>query len=398
VALDPLVGTIARGHPANADARSDFLQRFVVGKTLKGVVLRALPEGKTLVNFGGQQVLLELAQPLSRGQSFLATVVQTLPTLVLNVTHNLPSASSHPTAPQVRPDAENTTPPEVLDATRLKSYLLVKQPFGEMAAALQKHLVPSPLLRTLEPLLLQRLEATLAVLLPQKAAPPDAAGLQQQVEQSGLNYEAKLQQALAPDATPAEFATLTTDLKGQLLALLHRLDQAAGTSPDTPPEEILGLRQHVQQALQNIEFHQLANLFAQQENQSLLLQFLHPALPFSHTARLYFRANSQQKEGHGEAPQQDYTVVFLLHFTALGTVRIDATVQGASVAASIKTEDQTVATFMADQAPSLIERLRHLGFQADIQCCVQEHVPMDLDDALTRWLIQDPSRLLDITA
>jgi hypothetical protein len=101
----------------------------------------------------------------------------------------------------------------------------------------------------------------------------------------------------------------------------------------------------VRQALRNIELQQLSNLFAQQKHQALL-QFLHPAFPTAHTARLYFRVDPRDKGGR-QADQQDYTLVFLLDFTALGHVRIDATVRGPPITATIRTTDEAVTHFIA---------------------------------------------------
>jgi hypothetical protein len=83
VPLDPLVGTLVRAQPTTPAQANDVSRRLVVGQTLKGVVLRTLPAGQTLVNFAGQHVVLELPQSLSSGQTLLATVQHLTPTLVL---------------------------------------------------------------------------------------------------------------------------------------------------------------------------------------------------------------------------------------------------------------------------------------------------------------------------
>jgi hypothetical protein len=83
MAPDLLIGAVVPARPVTPAQDNDPTRRFTVGQTLRGVVLRTLPEGQTLVNFSGQQVALELGQPLAQGQTFLATVEQTSPTLVL---------------------------------------------------------------------------------------------------------------------------------------------------------------------------------------------------------------------------------------------------------------------------------------------------------------------------
>jgi flagellar biosynthesis protein len=249
VPLDPLVGTLVRGQPTTPAQTNDVSRRFVVGQTLKGVVLRTLPEGQTLVNFAGQHVVLALPQPLSPGHTLLATVQHITPTLVLKVL-------AEPGALGVNSPQAQITPPllgrlaetaEPLDPVQLKSYLGARQPFGEMVVALRQHLVHNPVLRGLDADLLQRLADTLSALLPQDTTLPDAGGLQAQVDRSGINYEAKVAEALTKQATPAERQTLVHDLKGQLLELAARLDQASRQGHDVGASQ-----QQVQQALRNI--------------------------------------------------------------------------------------------------------------------------------------------------
>jgi hypothetical protein len=267
--------------------------------------------------------------------------------------------------------------------------------------------------------LLHRLQETLTALLPLQEEPPDAASLRAQVDRSGINYEAKVQEVLTKQASPVEQAALANDLKGQLLELLHKLDQrpspAASLQHDAPmgsrepgqpaltqviregtrSGDIVDLREHVQQALRNIEFQQLSNLFAHQQHQPLLLQFAHPAFPAAHTAKLYFRVDTREQDAQQDA-QQNYTLVFLLDFSALGPVRVDATVRGAYVSTTISTTDEAVADFITAQTPDLTARLHALGFQAEVRCSAQVQVSLDVDDSLTRLLVAEPSRLVDV--
>jgi len=397
MALEPLIGAVIPARPLTPAQGDDPVRRFVVGQTLRGVVLRALPEGQTLVNFNGQQVALELGQRLAQGQTFLATVEQTLPTLVLKIAGNAPlpplGSTSLPTDQAGATDSLGTRQTEVaLSAAQLKPYLMAKQPFGDTLIQLQRYVAQNPLLQEFDAALLQRLTDTLTVLLPSEGDAPDAARLQAQVEQSGLSYEAKAHQILSGTAAAAEPQALRQDLKGQLLELFTTLDRASAPSGD-----LAEARQHVQQALQSLEFQQLANVFAQQEHQALLLQFLHPSLAGSHTARLYVRTDpgNAPEAGHGETP--GYTLVFLLDFTALGPVRLDATVRGSHIAATLRTAQTAVADFMTAQTPELITRLQALGFEAAIHCRVEEQVPFEIEDTLTRVLRTDHSHLLDFT-
>ncbi|MCZ6873692.1 MAG: hypothetical protein O7G88_09205 [bacterium] len=399
MAFAPLSGAVVRGQATTVGQTNSFSQQFTVGQTIKGVVLQALPEGKTLVNFAGQHVVMELNHPLDKGQSFLARIEQASPALMLKVLKGpVPNPTDSAALVGSRQplslyhDETNPTQTGTLNAAQLKSYLVAKQPVIDMLTALQKHLAHNPILQQTDVTLRRRLETTLNILLPKTTAPPDADGLKAQINQSGINYEAHVQQLLVNEASPAKQSVLMQDLKGQLLELSQGLNQLSSQQAATTTA-----RQQVQQAIQNIEFQQLANLFAQQEHQFLLLQVAHPALLASHTAKLFFRAKNRSK-GNSQVETQDYTLVFLLDFSALGNIRIDAMVHGQQVVATIKTEDETVAHFIRKQTDVLTVCLQNLGFHAEISCRAQETVVLDVDDSLTRVLMVDPSQLVDIKA
>src|SRR5215831_20742966 len=68
----------------------DLAQAFAIGQRLQGEVVRLVPQGGVLVNFGGQPILLALAQQVVPGQILTATVVQVSPALQLQLTDELP--------------------------------------------------------------------------------------------------------------------------------------------------------------------------------------------------------------------------------------------------------------------------------------------------------------------
>jgi Flagellar hook-length control protein FliK len=87
----------------------------------------------------------------------------------------------------------------------------------------------------------------------------------------------------------------------------------------------------------------------------------------------------------------------VLDFTALGALRIDATVRGTHLAATLRTTAAAVAQLIDAQTPGLTARLQELGFQAAVHCRAEDKVPIDVEDSFTRVLIADASRLLDVT-
>jgi flagellar hook-length control protein FliK len=231
------------------------------------------------------------------------------------------------------------------------------------------------------------------VLLPSPTSLPDASGLQEQVERSGINYEAHVKHVLLNESlAPEEHTKLTNDLKGQLLELeqhLGRLDSNDAARTD--------LLRQVQRSIQNIELQQLSNLFAHAEHQPILLQLTHPMFAAAYTAQLYVRNNASQQQAQHQG-RQDYTLVFLLDFTELGALRVDASVRDSQVQATINVEQQAAADFVAAHLPDLTARLHALGFQAHVDCCTHEKVSREVDATLTRLPIPEASRLVDIRA
>lgn len=397
MAAELIVGSIVPAQPVTPVQDHDPARRFVPGQTLRGIVLRPLPGGQSLVNFGGQHLLLDLKQPLALGQTLLVTVENTEPTLVLRVLdHPTPPHVPAPATPSAPPDPLPTpgdaTPAAVtLTAAQIKPYLVDKQPLGEVIRTLQQHVVSHPLLQHLDPALLQHFTDTLALLLPGAEDVPDAARLQTQLDRSGLTYEAKVVQVLTGHATLEAREALAHDLKGQLLALAASLEQ-----PPVPHGDQEALLQHVQHALCSIEFQQLANLFAQQEQQALLWPLLHASLTEPHTARLYVHDHARDARAPQDTPRH-VTLVLLLQLTQLGALRVDATVHGTYLTATLRTPEPHVAAFLAAQVPALTARLHDLGFQAAIQCHADANVPFDVEDTFTRVLLATPSHLLDIS-
>lgn len=392
---------------------------FATGQTLTGHVLQVWPGEGSLVNFNGQNVLLNLTQNLVKGQALTVVVEHAAPHLVFRVTgpaHLIQAplaqaqAVSTPTieGPRNTPVRTAPEPPPLvqaqpvtaltsegmLSAASLKSYLSAKQPFGDMAAALAHTLHQTPLRHQLDPSLLQRLDDTLQVLLPPKTSLPDASGLQEQVERSGINYEAHVKHVLLNESlAPEEQAKLTNDFKGQLLELsehLGRLD-----SNDSARTDLL---RQVQRSMQNIELQQLSNVFAHDAHEPILLQLTHPMFATAQTAQLYVRNNASQQQAQQHQGRQDYTLVFLLDFTELGALRVDASVHDSQVQATINVEQQAAADFVAAHLPALTARLHDLGFQAHVDCCTHDKVPREVDDTLTRLPLPEASRLVDIRA
>ena len=361
----------------------DRARTFALGQRLQGEVVRVVPHGGVLVNFDGQPVLLALAQQLVPGQILTATVAQVSPELLLQLTDELPLAPPAETTLTLAP-APQEGQQGVLSAAQLKAYLMATQPFGETVTTLGHMLSSHPWLHDMAPALSQELRDTLAALSPQSALPPDAAQLKDQIDRSGLNYESKVQQMLTGEL-PSAVAALAKDLKGQLLELSHRLDLLTHAETDPRSREAATVLAQVKRAADALEFQQLSNQFALQEQRPLVLPLVHPFASPAQTTQLIIHREGYQ-EGRPAAEQEHYTVALSLDLSALGPLHIEAAVHGSAVSATFRIADPAVAEFLRAALPDLHARLQTLEFTPGVGCTVQEPETQDSEGCVPRSL------------
>lgn len=366
-----------------------------IGQSLVGEVVRVFPQGGiapqggVLVNVQGQQILLEPGQPLAPGQTITLTVMQVVPTLMLQLTDNtaVQPSTALPALTAV-PEGQES----MVTASQFKAYLAARQPFGAIVTGLVDLLRHQPLLHALAPGLTQDLGDTLAVLQSQAALPPDAAQLKEQVDRSGLNYESKVRRALTGESALTATA-LAKDLKGQLLALSHRLEQYAHTGTAAQQQEAAAGLERITRAVQALELQQLAN--ALREHQPLVLPLVNPFVSPPQTTQLTVQRDGGQA-GHGAAEPERYTVALSLALSALGTVHIEASVQGATVSATLYVADPAVAALLRAAMPELTAGLQALGLRARVACELQERLAQECAPPLPRALTRAVT-LVDIT-
>jgi Flagellar hook-length control protein FliK len=370
----------------------DLARTFAIGQRLQGEVVRIVPHGGVLVNFDGQPVLLALTQQVVPGQILTATVAQVSPTLLLQLTDELPlSLTAETTLPLASAPQEGQQ--GVLSASQLKAYLMANQPFGQMVTTLTHVLSSYPWLHDIAPTLTQELRDTLAALSPQTVLPPDAAQLKDQIDRAGLNYESKVQRLLMGDL-PSAIAALAKDLKGQLLELSHRLELLTHAEIDPRSREAVTVLAQVKRAADALEFQQLSNQCALQEHRPLVLPLVHPLASPTQIMQLSIHPESHQ-EGRPTAEQEHYTVALALDLSVLGPLHIAATVHGSAVAAAFRVADPAVAEFLRAALPELQARLQALGFTPCVACAVQEAATQDNEGCCPRSLMR-AVKLVDV--
>jgi hypothetical protein len=373
----------------------DREQTFAIGQRLQGVVVRIIPHGGVLVNFDGQPVLLALAPQVVPGHILTATVAEVSPTLLLQLTDELPLSLPAETTRALSP-APQEGQQSVLTAAQLKAYLLASQPFGETVTTLGHMLSSHPWLHDMAPALAQELRDTLAALYPPRALPPDAAQLKGQIGLSGLNYESKVQRMLMGES-PSAVAALAKDLKGQLLELSHRLDLLMHVETDPRSREATTVLAQVKRAVDALEFQQLSNQFALQEHRPLVLPLLHPFASATQTMQLIVHREAPQA-ARPAADQEHYTVALSLDLSVLGPLHIAAAVHGSAVAATFRIADPAVAEFLRAALPDLHARLQTLGFTTPcVTCTVQEPTTQDREGCFPHSLTR-AVKLVDVKA
>lgn len=289
-----------------------------------------------------------------------------------------------------------------VDPGLIKSYLPVREPFGEMIPRLSNLIKDNPQISGFARLGnegIESLKQTLQLLAPRTGEIPDAQTLKEQVGVSGLNYESKVLK-LAQESGPSEARlNLARDLKGQLLNLIQEVEKQAAhketaTQTRGPMREML---QALRQAVDNIEFHQLAHQLAKQENHSLLLQIPNPFSQGDPTLKLYVRPQQEGEHGKKGKQKSGFNLVFLLNLTALGNLKVDSHLSETQLKVKIHVESQAVGDFIFSRKEELQAPLAGLGFQADLTCCVDERVELNLEAELPPILAGDSSRLVDVT-
>jgi len=288
-----------------------------------------------------------------------------------------------------------------VDAAMIKPYLASRQPFGEMItklSALAGEISSKSGFLKLDSGKLAELNQTLQFLNPGNGKNPGAQLIKEQVDVSGINYEAKVKQALEPGADRGKALEMGRDLKGQLLDIIQKLeDQAVRAKGSTQLQTIKEHTQVFRQAVDSIELNQLTNQLARQENQSILLQIPNPYGQENQSIKLYVRQSGDEESEKKGGPKETYNLAFFLDLSKLGNVRVDSQISQTRLSVKMRVENQSVASFMDSKLEELSARLTELGFEASLTCCVEDKIDMDLENELPEILLQDEARLVDLT-
>jgi hypothetical protein len=235
------------------------------------------------------------------------------------------------------------------------------------------------------------LKGTLQLLVPAEGKLPSEGQVRQQVESSGINYEAKVRQSIE-SGLPAH-KELASDLKGLLLKLDQSADKVA--SSVKAPARLAEFRQTIKFAIDNIELNQLSSQVSKQESQPLVIQIPNPLSSGNKTLQLYVRKDSSNEEGVEKNKKSSHNVAFFLDLSFLGKIKISAQIGQDLLSVKMDTENEDIAKFINDKAKDFKEIMGGHNIKTSVECCVTDKVKPE-KDSLIELLVSQNTSLVNI--
>lgn len=299
------------------------------------------PDGRQTVQIAGREVTLPTAEPIAVGAR---TVVR---------------IESTPEGVTLRPVQPNEIPQSRI-AEAVLNALPQRPEVGSTLQTLLRNLSDLPAANNTPEV--AQLKTLLAELIPSPTQAPTAAQLAKIVREGGLQYETRL--AKLSDDTPRDQVrdVARSDLKGQLLRLLHA---TAGKGPSDPTQPLPAAKQ----VLDAIEIQQTINTLAMTNGGTFQMH-----LPLAGAAQWMTMQFAVQPDllasgGDGAATPGEYAsrgFNLLMHvdLTDLGETWIDARVTGKNLSAVLYLESASGRDLARGQAGELKSALREAGFES----------------------------------
>jgi hypothetical protein len=280
-----------------------------------------------------------------------------------------------------------------IDFNTLKPYLPARMPLVKMANQLMDEVLDSPIMQELKinSDVITRLKGTLQILAPDEGKLPSEWQVRQQVEYSGINYEAKVRQSIE-SGLPVH-KELASDLKGLLLILDQSADKFA--SSVKAPSSLVEFRQTITSAIDNIELNQLSSLVSKEESQPLVIQIPNPLSSGKKTLQLYVRKDSSDEEGKDKNKKSSHNVAFFLDLSFLGKIKIRAQIEQELLNVKIDAESEDIAKFINDKTNDFKETMGGHSIETSVECCVTEKVKPE-KDSLIELLVSQNTSLVNI--
>ncbi len=393
-----LLGTTgANKGPAAQDIRKfDSLSKTALkqlgleaGQKVKAEVLRVVDRETLQIRFNGNTLTLKHNSTVQPGES-VNLHARAVPSgkFVLEV-EPTPNASSIHRSP--------------LELSVLKNYLPARQSLIQVLAGLKETFLEGSLTQlkelNIDPGQLKQLQANLQKIVSGEFKAPDAGQLKEIVDRSGFHYEAKVRDFVLEPGLSNKNALLENDLKGQLMRLARQLEQIpAGTTDNPASDKFIGkLMAQMNQAVTNIELHQLTHHFSKEEQHPLLLQLPENLLSEEDRFRIYILPD--QGEGAGQesdSRNRIFNLVFLLNLSALGDLRIETRILKDEISILITGSNSNAVQFIQEHVPELENSFQEAGFSISVTSRHQAEVPMEIPDSLGQLLVDTPLQMVDL--
>ncbi len=359
------------------------------GQRVKAEVLRVVAREILQVRLNGNAVTLKHAAKLQPGEP-VTIHARSIASgkFVLEVEQNpIPSSTARPP----------------LKLSILKSYLPARQPLTQVLAGLKEVFLEGPLTQlkalNIDSGQLKQLQVNLQKIVSGEFKAPDAIQLKEMVDRSGFHYEAKVKDFVLEPGLSNKNILLENDLKGQLMRLVRQLEQipTRATDNSTPDKFIGKLMAQVNQAVSNIELQQLTHHFSKEAQHPLLLQLPENFLGEGDRFKIYILPD--QKESGDQEPDSHnriFNLVFLLHLSALGDLRIETKILKDDISIHIAGSNSDAIQFIQAHVPELEDLFQEEGFSISVTSRHQTEVAMEVPDSLGQLLIDTPLQMVDI--
>jgi hypothetical protein len=288
--------------------------------------------------------------------------------------------------------------PDAVDLELVMPYLPSRTPLGKLVGELTRDILGSPELKELKipPQLLEKLRETLEVLTPKPGITPDEVEIEEQVEKSGVRYEAKVKQFFRQTEKSIVRKELTKDLKGQLLELLQVTEKNIKSLPkQNQNQKISDFHQRVKVSVDSIELNQLSSRISTQENQPLVLQIPNPLSPGDKTISLFIREDLEEEKDRNNEDKKNYNMAFFLNLSALGSIKINANVGSEILEVSMEVEQDDVTDFIQSNSVEFEQRMNKKDFKTTVECFTRKEV-RPIKDNLIELLVSQNTSLLSV--
>ena len=356
----------------------NFSQRTDTSKSVINAQITHIVDFKTLIvdtGIGNIVVSAENTESLKPGAqvnvSFEKTEKGQIPNLVKDSTNN---------AKQIHSNI-------------LKPYLPARMPLVKMVNLVLDQVLYSPVMRELQvsPDFVARLKDTLQLFVPKKGKLPSEGKVRQQVESSGINFEAKVRKVIESDFP--DHKLLATDLKGLLLKLDQSIAKISTPIKNSGP--FTEFRQTIKFAIDNIELNQLSSQVSKQENQPLVIQIPNPLTSGNKTIQLYVRTDSSENEGNDKNKKNGHNVAFILELTSLGKIKISAQISQERLTIKIHAENKAIANYINSKAKDFEQKMNEHNIETSVECSATDKVKPEID-SLIELLVSQNTSLVNI--